>query len=1242
MPTCPLHVGEELEPKRKGWFCEECGAIVFGYDRFPRPKGLVATDDEPPPSLPPMRPVAYSLPCAASDGTPTTPLVSPEPALLTRDEATRWALVAPAARAARQTLRSLAAFGLPASLYVERHGIDDVLRECLARSRRAVLVVGDPGVGKTALLSRLVESLIASDESSRKPQSGEASEEVGTKPTQERAADTRDVVMFLAGRAAFQVDDAVGPEHRLCEAVLRCADLQPAAFESLSDFAASVAETERSDAHAQRKVWIVLDGIDQADDVEQLVAQLDAFLPDLGTYPWLRLIVSMRRTTYAALESGGAPHHREGGAFAQARWLAWFHDDATQRPIPYLDVRRFHEASEGRAAYDMRQARMPHRAVKIGYRELSPAIRAMITVPLYLHLFHDAFRGGKAPPLGLDEPSLVDAYLDALVDAAPGLDATLPKLGEALLRLRRPGLPLDVAEVWRAEWAEARAKREGVGPALDPVAELVTATGLMGPEEVGYGPDRGQIAWRFGHTRIAEQVLLRELLAQIAPRTVPTGDEVLAWARTAAGGEGMPSFAALVGALEVLVTRLVSRGEAAFVVSLLDIEHDSTRARLLGAALRALGPAWGQDDEPSPGAARMLEIVGNAGLRSGRGKRLIADAWEPLRWLMRHGYAAAASAFHHRLFNVARAVFLDRDTEGRLALASTLNALGELARARGDIAGAREVFAAALDQLSEAADAKDAGDAVRTEVALSHRKLAELAVADGDDGAARQALESALRIASKTDDEGQAVPPGQHVELLLGLLALGAVLLRQGALREAEPAYEEALRASIAAIAEAPHRLDMRRCKAEALRGLAEIAAETNHDSRARERLGGALRVLRKVCRREPQRWDFQRLLVQTLQRQADLCRTAASDYDACQLLEEAAAIMLALVHTWPEYTNWRFELVRLLSNLGVLMRQIGEDEPARACLEDAVRHGRILRDLVQDDHDVREHMASALMSLVQLDESEGRRYEARKHVREAIDNLRSLLREGPDRRDRRRALASSLFAMGRLASDDGDGEGAEANLKEAVRHLSEMVSSSADDIGLQSELGAVINGLRSLGGGGRVRRIPEHRFSVIVSEKGAAQVREYYDKDEISIGRAPGNDLMLPNYSVSRHHATVQFKAGMFTIEDNGSKHGTSVNGKKVDEPIPFRPGDRVDLGDFALVFEGKVDTSYGAQWSSMMANAPTGFPYAQDETAPLPLAALAKEIEAERQTGEPPEPIESIPPDELLDEPTDAGKES
>jgi pSer/pThr/pTyr-binding forkhead associated (FHA) protein len=71
----------------------------------------------------------------------------------------------------------------------------------------------------------------------------------------------------------------------------------------------------------------------------------------------------------------------------------------------------------------------------------------------------------------------------------------------------------------------------------------------------------------------------------------------------------------------------------------------------------------------------------------------------------------------------------------------------------------------------------------------------------------------------------------------------------------------------------------------------------------------------------------------------------------------------------------------------------------------------------------------------------------------------------------------------------------------------------------------------------------------------------------KLRVGRALDCDVVLDHPSVSRHHATVTFQAGRPRLEDAMSRHGTQVNGQKIDGAIELNHGDRVAFGGAAFI---------------------------------------------------------------------------
>ncbi len=71
------------------------------------------------------------------------------------------------------------------------------------------------------------------------------------------------------------------------------------------------------------------------------------------------------------------------------------------------------------------------------------------------------------------------------------------------------------------------------------------------------------------------------------------------------------------------------------------------------------------------------------------------------------------------------------------------------------------------------------------------------------------------------------------------------------------------------------------------------------------------------------------------------------------------------------------------------------------------------------------------------------------------------------------------------------------------------------------------------------------------------------------TIGRGPGNDLVIASLAVSRQHAEITRSAEGFIIRDVGSRNGIVVGGRRAATAL-LQPGDAVTLGDTTLVLEG------------------------------------------------------------------------
>ncbi|MEO1232645.1 MAG: FHA domain-containing protein, partial [Myxococcota bacterium] len=93
--------------------------------------------------------------------------------------------------------------------------------------------------------------------------------------------------------------------------------------------------------------------------------------------------------------------------------------------------------------------------------------------------------------------------------------------------------------------------------------------------------------------------------------------------------------------------------------------------------------------------------------------------------------------------------------------------------------------------------------------------------------------------------------------------------------------------------------------------------------------------------------------------------------------------------------------------------------------------------------------------------------------------------------------------------------------------------------------------------------------LQLIINEKGGPSRTESFDKNEVTIGRVQGNDIILPKGNISKRHSRIVMKDGKFIIVDLKSTNGTYVNGKKITAPQVIKETDKVYIGDFTLQIE-------------------------------------------------------------------------
>lgn len=109
-------------------------------------------------------------------------------------------------------------------------------------------------------------------------------------------------------------------------------------------------------------------------------------------------------------------------------------------------------------------------------------------------------------------------------------------------------------------------------------------------------------------------------------------------------------------------------------------------------------------------------------------------------------------------------------------------------------------------------------------------------------------------------------------------------------------------------------------------------------------------------------------------------------------------------------------------------------------------------------------------------------------------------------------------------------------------------------------------------------------------------------EADVITIGREPGNTIVINDAEVSRKHSQLTLQGGKYVLTDIGSTNGTFVNGQRITGSHVLVPGEVISLGEqINLLFESLAQIDPNATMLSSSAR----LAVARKPSAPPPAPA-------------------------------------
>ncbi|MDX2041956.1 MAG: DUF3616 domain-containing protein [Acidobacteriota bacterium] len=117
----------------------------------------------------------------------------------------------------------------------------------------------------------------------------------------------------------------------------------------------------------------------------------------------------------------------------------------------------------------------------------------------------------------------------------------------------------------------------------------------------------------------------------------------------------------------------------------------------------------------------------------------------------------------------------------------------------------------------------------------------------------------------------------------------------------------------------------------------------------------------------------------------------------------------------------------------------------------------------------------------------------------------------------------------------------------------------------------------------------PKIEATLHILMRDGSVVERDLNAEETKIGKAPQNDIILPDASVSSTHAMISLADNGFTISDLGSRNGTFVNDIRVNDSRKLDHGDLIKMGHCTITFRLKeAETTQSMPRTVLLGNSP------------------------------------------------------